>query len=784
MKKVFVWLLFAAVAVPSAVGAKKELKLAENNVEKILKELTLEEKVHLVVGAKLKGNDEARAEVGYTQKIVPGCAGTTYPIPRLGIPPVVMADGPAGLRISPRREGDEKTYFCTGFPVGILLASTWDGALVEKVGRAMGNEVLEYGVDVLLAPGVNIMRNPLCGRNFEYYSEDPLLAGKTAAAMIRGVQSNGVGTSLKHFAGNSQEINRLGNDARISLRALREIYLRNFEIAVRESQPWTVMTSYNYINGVYTSEDPGLLQNILRDEWGFLGAVVSDWGGGLDAQAQVRAGNDMLQSGTFAQYQAILDGVRNGAVDEKSLDDCVRRILRLIVKTPRFRGYAYSSAPDLKAHAAVSREAASDGMVLLRNENRALPFDSKSRVALFGISSYDFVAGGGGSGDVNKDHVVNIREGLRSCGFSIDGDLDEMYLRHLEKEHARIDPLNGKRPWFLYQYRAQELENADRAVCRAAQDDDIAVITISRASAEGFDRHVERDFMLHFDELAMIKEVSREFHRWNKKVAVVLNICSPVEVASWRDCVDAILVCWNPGGEGGVATVDVLSGKVNPSGHLPVTFPVRYADVPSQTFPVNVPETGRNQSFEHFSREKKYYDFENIDYTNYTEDIMVGYRHFLSSGVNPAYAFGYGLSYTEFRLSDPEVKKEGDGWKICCRVTNVGDRPGREVVQLYSSHPSSQVAFPSAELRSYAKTPLLGKGESCELGMKITQRDLAYFSEKESAWIADAGTYTLGLGFSSDALTGKCKVEVNKTVKYPVKDVMRPKEGSIFVAVN
>ena len=239
-------------------------RLTAENIDAVVAAMTLEEKAHLVVGASLSDNAEAAGQVGYTRRLVPGAAGTTYPIERLGIPPVVLADGPAGLRISPKRPGDERTYYCTGFPVGVHLGATWNDEIIREVGEAIGNEVREYGVDVLLAPGVNIMRNPLCGRNFEYYSEDPLLAGRTAAAFIAGFQRNGVGTSIKHFAANNQEINRLANDSRISIRALREIYLRNFEIAVRESQPWTVMTSYNYINGRYTSQDRQLLEDILR----------------------------------------------------------------------------------------------------------------------------------------------------------------------------------------------------------------------------------------------------------------------------------------------------------------------------------------------------------------------------------------------------------------------------------------------------------------------------------------------------------------------------------------
>jgi beta-glucosidase len=646
----------------------------------------------------------------------------------------------------------------------------------------MGEEVKEYGVDVLLAPGINMMRNPLCGRNFEYFSEDPLLAGKTAAAIINGVESNGVGTSLKHFCANNQEINRLANDSRISQRALREIYLRNFEIAVRDSQPWTIMTSYNYLNGRYTSEDKGLLEDVLRGEFGFQGTIMTDWGGGLDAVAQVAAGNDMIQPGEEHQYQAIVDAVNSGKLSMAELDKCITRILKLIVQTPKFSGYKFSNKPDLKAHAAVTRQVASEGFVLLKNDAQALPMADGAKVALFGVGSYDFIAGGRGSGDVNKAYVVDMREGMLSNGIKFDKALDSIYMKHMEREKGRIAPLDAHRRWTHYTLRPNEIRDPWSLVQGAAGRSDMAVITFSRHSAEGFDRHIEREFNLRIDETALLNEVSREFRAAGKKVVVVLNISGPVEVASWRDKVDAILVCWMPGQEGGNSVADVLLGRVSPSGHLPMSFPICYADVPSQNFPVNVPETGRNQSFENYSTVHKYYDQPNVDYTNYTEDIFIGYRHYATRGVEVAYPFGHGLTYSDFELSDMKLGRDDQKISITCRVTNSGKRAAKQVVQLYSTSLFPDHERPLVELRGYSKTPLLAPGESCTVKIDINKSDLAIFDEQSSAWVLPSGDYRLSLGFSSADLKLSKEIFIpTTTVVRTVTDILKPTDGKLFI---
>ncbi len=542
----------------------------------------------------------------------------------------------------------------------MLLSSTWDDDAVRRVGAAIGDEVREYGVDVLLAPGINLQRNPLCGRNFEYYSEDPLLSGLTAAAYIDGVQSAGVGTSIKHFAVNNQEINRLANDARVSQRALRELYLRNFEYAVRRSAPWTVMTSYNYVNGRYTSEDKELLTDILRDEWGYDGAVATDWGGGLDTPAQIAAGNDMIQPGSDERYRAIVDAVRSGRLSIGDVDRSVERILRLILRTPRFRGCAFSETPDLVSHAALTREVAAEGMVLLKNDGDALPLDGKRRIALFGATSYRFIAGGTGSGDVNKAYVVDLRDGMLGAGFELLPSLDEAYRDHMRRQRVIVDSINSKRKWYIPHAREAEIAGISALADAAAGQADAAVITIGRSAGEGFDRHVEDDYMLSGDELQLIEEVSRAFHAAGKRVVVILNVCGLVDAAQWRDKADAILIAWLPGQEGGNAVADVIAGRVSPGGHLPVSMPMSYDDVPAQRFPKDVYEWNINASFLRFSATEKFYDdVRDIDYTDYTEDIFVGYRHYATAGRTVAYPFGWGLYIHHLRYQAAGVEHAG-----------------------------------------------------------------------------------------------------------------------------
>ena len=741
MKKISILAMSAAAVLSCA--PKGDPQLGKDSLDKVVAAMTLEEKAHLVIGTGMAGSSGEAPVVGETRNLVPGAAGTTYPIPRLGIPAIVLADGPAGLRINPLREGDANTYYCTHFPIGTLLASTWNTELVEQVGQAIGNEVLEYGTDVLLAPALNIHRNPLCGRNFEYYSEDPVVSGKTAAAYVRGVQSNGVGTSIKHYALNNQETNRMKNDVRVSPRAVREIYLKGFEIAVKESQPWTVMSSYNFVNGVYTSESKDLQTTILRDEWGFKGMVMTDWFGGADAAAQMWAGNDMLQPGRPGQFEDIVEGVRSGRLSEADLDRNVRRVLELIVKSPRFKGYEFSNKPDLKAHAAVTRQSAVEGMVLLEN-NGVLPLASEiSRVAVFGTTSYDFIAGGTGSGNVNRAYTVSLLEGLRNAGYAIDAELEKTYTKYIKEETERLNPKSDDpMAMFMPKIRAGEFVPSAGLLDKMVRANDVAIITLGRNSGEFFDRKVA-DFTLTEQESGMIEAVCAAFHEAGKKVVVILNIGGVIETASWKNLPDAVLLAWQAGQEGGNSVADVLKGVANPSGKLTMTFPVRYEDhASSRNFPIDM-------AFGMFGKDKDAEPQRNVDYTEYEEGIYVGYRWFDKQGLEVSYPFGYGLSYTRFEWSEASVKPSRGETAVRVKVTNTGKIPGKDVVELYVAAPQGELDKPVKELKAYAKTRELQPGESQLVTLKVKNSELASYDESASAWVTDAGHYDFMLGSSS-----------------------------------
>ena len=766
MKKTILTLGF----IVAASCAYAQPKLNANNIDDVVKAMTLEEKCHFVLGCGMHFNDEAK---------FPGTAGSTFGIARLGIPETYCADSQQGLRMDSKRAWDHNDYYPTDFVASMTLASTWDREAAYQVGKGIGYEVREFGLDWILSPSMNLIRNPLCGRNHEYYSEDPYLSGTIAAGYVNGVQSGGTAACPKHFIANNQETNRNNNISQISQRALREIYLKAFEIMIKESNPWTIMTSYNKLNGPYAVQNHELLTTIVRDEWGWKGMYVSDWNAGDDAVAAMKAGNDMLQPGQDKQYQAILAAAKSGELSMDILDANVKRILEYVVKTHSFkelRSRVMCPAENLKAHAKVVREVGADGIVLLKNSG-ILPLTGK-RVALFGCTSYDWISGGSGFGGVSVGHyTVSLIEGMRSAGYEVYKPLINLYTKHIADEEKRLFP-NG-RPQFslLPPARADEKQFSADELNAAIAGSDVAIISLGRKSGEAADRS-EADFYLKEGEKQLIKAVSEAYHAKGKQVVVLLDICSPIDVASWQDQIDALVCTWQGGQESGFSVADVLSGKVNPSGKLPMTFEIKYGDAyADKNFPANVDDKtlgamfmwGRNKE-----DDKKREPQANIDYTNYEEDIYVGYRYFDSFDKPVAYPFGFGLSYTTFKYENLTCSADGDIVTVTVDVKNTGFRAGRNVVELFVAAPNSKkLNKPEKELRNYAKTKLLKPGEKETIKMKVSVEDLASFNEKASAWKTDAGVYTFMICSSANDVEAKETVKVKAWTK-KVNNVMKP----------
>jgi beta-glucosidase len=735
----------------------------EYGAEELVANMSLEDKIHIVVGPGMSiPSANIHADPINLITDVQGVAGYINGVEALdidgdtvSIPAVKLADGPAGLRIDPTRDDNEDTggtyYYTTAFPIATMLASTWNVALAVEMGAAVGQEVKEYGVDLWLAPALNIQRNPLCGRNFEYLSEDPLVSGVITSGLVKGVESQGVGTTIKHFVANNSETNRLSIDTIVTERALREIYLRGFQIVVEQAQPWALMTACNKVNGVYTSQSKDLITHILREEWGFKGLVMTDWTAGDDPVAQMIAGNDLLMPGdgldepdplSAELYEALEDGI----LDESIIDRNAVHIMNQVIKMPTYRGYDYSDAPDLSAHAAIAGKVAAEGMVLLEN-NGALPFSTSAKVASFGVGQILTIKGGTGSGDVHPAYTTTIAQGLDET-FTIDQDLVSHFEAHVEENSYEIPVFWGtvttcdENPMTL-----EEVEPY-------ASANDVAVITISRISGENLDRtNTQRDFLLTDEEMTLLDNVSSAFHEEGKKVVVVLNVGGPIEMASWKDQVDAVLLAWQPGQEAGTAIAQVLSGVVNPSGKLAQTFPVVYEDNPSSsTFPgTDLDEDG------------------NPTKIYYNDDIYVGYRYYSTFDVEPLYEFGYGLSYTQFEYADARItdrrwanknKPSEDFIEFAVDVTNVGTVPGREVVQVYVSAPEKILPKPDIELKAFAKTRLLQPQQSPDLDkwesdsqtltFGLNLKTLASFDTENDQWIVEPGLYKVYVSPSSD----------------------------------
>jgi len=707
------------------------------DIERITSEMTIEEKISFVVGAGilwLPNNPKPK---------IKGAAGETREIERLGIPRTVLADGPAGLRIDPLRENDSNTYHATAFPVETMLASTWNREMLRKVGQAMGEEVREYGVDILLAPAINIHRNPLCGRNFEYYSEDPLLTGEMAASFVEGVQSRGVGACVKHFVVNEQETNRMSVDTIVSERTLREIYLKPFEIAIKKAKPWTVMSSYNKLNGKYTSQNKWLLKNVLRDEWGFEGFVMTDWFAGDNAAEQIEAWNDLLMPGNTYQLfkyrkkeiDEIKEAYERGEITEEMLNERVRTILKVLVNTPAFKKYNYSNKPNLEEHAKVSYEAGCEGVVLLKN-NGALPISKETKVAIFGTGQIETIRGGTGSGETHPMYTINFLDGAIEKGVNVDEVLAEFYRKKIVQFRSSEYAITKGQWGEDIVPRLPQDFFTDEEIEKYVKSNDIGIFILTRISGEGVDRKLEKgDFYLADDEYNIISKLSKAFRKEGKKFVVVLNIGSPIEVESWKELCDGILLVWQPGQEAGRILADVLLGNVNPSGKLPTTFPKRYEDVPSRSFPGEPAD--------------------NPVVVVYDEEIYVGYRYYDTFRVEPTFEFGYGLSYTTFEYSNLKVWRDGGEIVVSFDVTNTGDVAGKEVAQVYIRAPKGKIDKPYQELKGFEKTKLLNPKESERIEIRIAVEELGSFDGR--CWVVEEGEYEIRVGASSRDIRLKAK---------------------------
>jgi beta-glucosidase len=753
---------------------KNEKKSIEERAKDLVSRLTLEEKIGLAVGdgrflPKVNLKADENSEVPIANR------NSKLLIPRLSLKTTALTDGPAGINKGPAPEGATDYTYTTSFPTSTCLAATWNTEMVKNIGKALGNELLEYDYDLILMPALNIHRNPKGGRNFEYYSEDPLLSGKLASAMVNGIQSKGVGATLKHFVGNNQESNRRKYNAVISQRALREIYLRGFEIAVRESYPKAIMTAYNKLNGYYTPEIPEMLQDIVRKEWGFDGLYMTDFDMHYgDAVAQVRAGINMIMGGSQNEHDEVTAAIKNKVLDESTLDKNLFYNMKLKLGSPSMNNYNPSMKPDIEAHAKIAREAAAEGMVLLKNTNNALPLDDGKTVAIFGKIGYYLIAAGTGSGGVRSNkYAITVNDGLKEAGFNIIEELEKNYTDFIEKtkrenlvppyfdtpKHRKDNGIKGNQapPHFKKRLVAFSKEQAlpIEKIKKYESKSDVAVITLGRSGGENY----ENGYLpISEIELDLIKNVSEIFHAAGKKVIVVLNVGGVWEMASWRDYPDAILLAWQPGQEGGRAVADILSGAVNPSGKLPDSFPMKYEDVLSaKTFP-GLPVEAPVNSF-------------------YTDGIYVGYRYYDSFDVPTAYEFGFGMSYTTFDYSDLKLSSNNFSSKLKVTVTvkNTGKVAGKEVAQLYLVAPQTEIEKPVHELKGFAKTKLLKPGESQELSFQLDERSLSSFWSGISSWVADKGDYEVRIGASSTDIRDKATFNLSeRIIVEKVHDVLYP----------
>ena len=651
----------------------------------VLEQLTLEEKAAL-----LDGSDFWHTEA----------------VDRLGVPTILLSDGPHGLRkvAAPDDASIEHSDEATCFPPAAGLGSSWDPELAGRIGDALGRECRVAGVAVLLGPGINMKRSPLCGRNFEYFSEDPMLAGVLASSWVAGVQRHGVGTSLKHFAANNQEAERLRISAEVDERTLREIYLAAFERVVNEAQPWTVMSSYNKINGVYACESEWLLTDVLRGEWGFEGLLVSDWAAVDNRVAALAAGCDLeMPSSGGVGTRAILDAVASGALTEAQLDTAVARVLSLVrragMREP-LDGF------DHDAHHELAREAAAASAVLLKNERALLPLDLErgGAVAVIGEFARTPRYQGAGSSQVNPTRLENALDALRS---DLDGRREVLFAPGFEIEAETAD------------------ETLIAEAVQAAAEADVALLFLGLPpsyESEGWDREHMDLPQLQLDLLARVAAV-------NSNVVVVLSNGSAVVTSGWERHAGAVLEGWLLGQAGGRALADLLLGSVSPSGKLAETIPVKLSD---------------NPTVGNFPGEELV--------VRYGEGLLIGYRWYDAHELDVSYPFGHGLSYTTFEYSDLDVSVLGDGADpsvtVSLTVTNTGTRAGAEVVQVYIGDPVASVYRPVQELRGFTKVKL-EPGASERVAIELDRRAFAYWHTARAEWAVEGGEFQIRVGSSS-----------------------------------
>lgn len=667
------------------------------DISSLINQMTLEEKAALCTGAS---------------------PWTTIPVERLDVPELIMSDGPHGVRRVPDVNAMAvKSLPATCFPTASCLASTWDVDLIGELGRALAEECIALNVDVLLGPGVNMKRSPLGGRNFEYFSEDPYLAGELAADFINGVQSKGVGTSLKHYAVNNQEFERFSISAEVDERTLREIYLPAFEKAVKQAQPWTVMCAYNKVNGTLASEHHYLLNEILKDEWGFEGLVVSDWGAVRDRVAALKGGLDLEMPGPQERrVKAVVEAVQSGQLDEAVLDESVRRILRIVFKA---KETSKDGEFDTEAHHQLASKIAAEGMVLLKN-NGLLPLKGRQQIAVIGRSAENAHFQGGGSSHINPTQVAVPFKELQSRA------------EHIEFTYAEGYPADG----------AFRQELIDQAV-GVAQAADVALLYIALPSfkeSEGYDRP---DIDLTEQQVALIKAVAQV----QPRTVVVLNNGAPVAMSAWIDDVDAVLEAWMMGQAGGAAIADVLFGRVNPCGKLAETFPLKVADTPAH---INWPgEAGR---------------------VRHGEGLFIGYRYYDAKEMPVLFPFGYGLSYTTFAYSNATTSaktfKDVDGVTVTVDVTNTGDVAGKEIVQVYVHDRQSTLVRPQKELKGFAKVELQ-PGETKTVSIPLDFRAFAYYHPEYKAWITEDGDFDILIAASAADIRHTLTVTLESTVELP-----------------